>query len=169
MHCYFGSLLSPRPLDRSYRPRCIPATLLMFFVVLLTMGCAKPAGLPNMVHVRGQVIYQGEPLRSGTVVYVPRSPDEGRQARGEIQPDGTFVLTTLRPGDGVQTGEYDIAVVALAAHPGELSREAIEAAGGVIKRGYLIPDKYAQATTSGIHDTVDKSHSGVKVIEIRDR
>jgi hypothetical protein len=114
-----------------------------------------------MVPIRGTVSFQGESLKAGTVLYVPQGPG-GRQARGDIQPDGSFRLTTLRKKDGAQKGAYNIIVIAMAPHPGEPpSREEIEAAGGMIRREYVIPEKFTSPETSGLSDTVDDNHSGV--------
>lgn len=120
-----------------------------------------------MVAIRGQVTYNGAPLSHGTVLYLPKAQG-GRQARGEIE-DGKFQLTTLRSGDGAQQGEYDIVIIALEAHPGEpTTREEIEQAGGLIQRGFAIPERYTKAETSGLSDVVDKNHPGTKTIALKD-
>jgi hypothetical protein len=148
--------------QRLHRRSCI--AWLLFFALLAPVGCSEP-GLPNMVPIRGTVTYQGKPLQEGTVLYVPKSAD-GRQARGDIQPDGSFRLTTLREHDGAQQGEYDIVVIALEPHPGEPpSREEVEARGG-IRRKSIIPPKYTKAETSGLSDVVDDRHPGVKDLEL---
>ena len=120
-----------------------------------------------MVPVKGVVTYNGTALTEGTVLYLPKASN-GRQARGTIQADGSFQLTTLRANDGAEQGDYDVVVIALEPHPGEPTREEIEAAGGVIERGYAIPEKYTKRETSGISDTVDDSHSGFKQIDLSD-
>ena len=94
-----------------------------------------------MVPIRGEVLLDGKPLSDGTVLYLPKAQG-GRQARGAISKDGSFRLTTLREDDGAQVGEYNIVVIAYEAHPGEPTREEVEAAGGLIKRGFAVPEKY---------------------------
>lgn len=132
----------------------------------LIMSCGRPAGLPNMVPIRGTVSYGGSMLTEGTVIYAPVA-SEGRQARGTIQRDGSFRLTTLRENDGAQHGEYKVVVIALEPHPGEPpSREEVEAAGGRITRGSLIPDRYTSAATTDITDSVNDDHAGVMKIEL---
>jgi len=138
----------------------------MAFAVFTPVGC-NLGGPPDMVAIRGKVFYDGKPMKEGTVIYTPREPGQGRQASGGIQPDGTFVLTTFKKGDGVKKGQYNISIYALEPHPGEpKSREAVEAMGGKIKRGFLIPKKYTDPATSGLTDTVDQNHSGFKRIEL---
>jgi len=140
-------------------------------LVTLVSGCGGSDGLPDMVPVSGQVLYNGKPLTDGQVVYLPKTPGAGRQANGAIQPDGTFEMMTLRKGDGVMQGEYVIAIYAYKPHPGEpKTREEHEAMArrGGIKREYSIPERYANAETSGLADKVDDSHSGEKKIELSD-
>ena len=133
----------------------------------LVTGCGKPAGLPNMVPIRGTVSYDGSMLTEGTVIYAPIA-SEGRQARGTIQPNGSFRLTTLREHDGAQHGEYKIVVIALEPHPGEPpSREEVEAAGGRINRGYVIPERYTSAARTTLTDSVNADHNGVMKIELK--
>jgi hypothetical protein len=136
-------------------------------MLLLALATACDRDRVRMVPIDGEVLYNDKPLASGTVLYVPRDRMEGRQARGTIKPDGSFQLTTFKPGDGAIYGEYDIAIVALKAHPGE-DREAIEAAGGIVQRGSLIPERYGDPTQSGLSDQVDQDHPGTKRIELSD-
>lgn len=133
---------------------------------LLVAGCNGQAGLPNMVPIRGTVSYAGKLLTEGTVIYAPVSGD-GRQARGTIQPDGSFRLTTLRENDGAQHGDYKIVIIALEPHPGEPpSRAEVEAARGKIKRGSIVPERYTKASTTELSDSVNDDHSGVMEIEL---
>lgn len=150
--------------SRSRSATCLSIAAALAILVVVA-GCGD--GGPKLVPIRGQVTYEGQTLKSGTILYVPRDRAAGRQARGEIQPDGTFQLMTFKPGDGALVGEYDIAIVALDVHPGE-SREAIEAAGGIVQRGSLIPEKYGDPSTSGLSDSVNADHSGEKRIELND-
>jgi hypothetical protein len=149
--------------------------LRLYLIVLLAMvsGCNE-ARLPNMVPIRGEVLYKGKPLTEGegTVVYMPtEAGGEARRATGEIRPDGTFTLTTLDPGDGAMKGKYTIVVYCYKPHPGEPTtregRERLLREGG-IKRGSFIPEKYANAANSGLTDLVDDSHTGFKRIELTD-
>lgn len=122
-----------------------------------------------MVPIQGEVIYDGQPLTEGQVVYLPSNSGVGRQATGAIQPDGTFVMTTKDKADGVMHGDYNIAIFAYKPHPGEpKSREEMEAIAesGGIRREHIIPERYASPATSGLTDEVDASHSGFHRIEL---
>lgn len=139
----------------------------LVLALLVLAGCGD--GQPEMIPIQGEVTYNGKPLTEGTVHYMPRQRGEGQQASGGIGPDGEFQMTTRQRGDGVKPGEYLLSVYAMAPHPGEpTSREEIEAMGGKIERGFLIPEKYTDPQTSGLTDTVDANHSGFKSIELTD-
>jgi hypothetical protein len=130
--------------------------------------CGCGADGPTTIPIRGEVKFNGAPLKDGIVAYIP-SGGATRQATGRIQPDGTFVLTTFKNADGVVPGEYQIVVYAYAAGPGEQrSREQHEAMArtGEIERRSAIPEKYANPQTSGLSDTVNADHSGFKKIDL---
>lgn len=133
------------------------------------IGCDS-SGLGKMVPIKGEVIYQGETLKKGRVVYLPRDSGSTRQATGTIKPDGTFVLTTLKGGDGAMYGEYDIVVFVSAVNAASnASREEIKAATrNQGRQRPAIPERYSNEATSGLSDTVDGDHSGFKRIELSD-
>ncbi|HEX2476734.1 MAG TPA: hypothetical protein VHK01_18415 [Lacipirellulaceae bacterium] len=142
-------------------------------VALTACGCGSKLGLPDMVPIRGEVIYKGTPLTQGegTVVYLPAELGNSRQATGAIQSDGTFQLTTMQPGDGAMKGKYKIVVYCYKPHPSAtLSREEYDKQlrAGKLDRGSVIPEKYSNPASSGLSDVVDDSHSGFKRIELTD-
>ena len=61
-----------------------------------------------MIPVKGKVTYKGQPVTKGVVQFEPDG--YGRPARGQLQSDGTFELTTFKPGDGVVAGEHRISI-----------------------------------------------------------
>src|SRR5262249_16864181 len=68
-------------------------------LLLVAVGCG-PSEVP-LAPVSGQVFYQGKPLAGGTIVFAPdhERGASGALARGEIGPDGHYVLSTdERPG-----------------------------------------------------------------------
>ena len=50
------------------------------------------------------------------------------QARGQLQSDGTFVLTTNKEGDGVVAGHHRVSITGTGKSPREASRQEIHAA-----------------------------------------
>jgi hypothetical protein len=148
------------------RNRCVGSSILLVLIGVTVSGCGRSG--PVTVPIRGEVVYQGAPLKNvpqGLVRYMPKSPESGRQASGRIQPDGSFELTTFKRADGVVPGEYNIVVSAYSTQAP--SREETEASGGAVAGPKLmIPEKYTDPNKSGLNDVVDKKHSGFKRIEL---
>jgi hypothetical protein len=78
-------------------------TALWVLVVITGCGNQRPA-----YPVEGKVVYpDGQPLTEGTVEFETIEDIKTRlNARGEIQPDGTFRLTTYVDNDGAVAGEH---------------------------------------------------------------
>ena len=141
--------------------------LVVWAALVALGGCGGEK--PDMIPIKGEVIYDGKPLAQGQVVYLPRNRETGRQASGPIKPDGTFVMTTQKGGDGVKFGEYDIVVFGYGTDPSRdkpASREEQEKSMKN-KRRSSIPEKYSNQRTSGLSDTVDANHEGFKRIELK--
>jgi hypothetical protein len=83
-------------------------------VTAMLCGCAGGCGasgsgtLPELIPVKGKVTFKGKPVAIGTIRFEP--DDYGRPAAGKLQSDGTFVLTTLKEGDGVVPGHHRVSI-----------------------------------------------------------
>src|SRR5437868_2983137 len=93
------------------RKRCpiaAASSLLVGMAVVLTVsGCSKPKFYP----VKGQVVIFGVgPLTQGEVQFRPRSRP-ALLAKGPIQKDGSFILSTPGQGEGVLEGDCQAAVI----------------------------------------------------------
>ncbi|NOY40457.1 MAG: hypothetical protein GXP26_01285 [Planctomycetes bacterium] len=114
-------------------------------VVALLLGCDQG---PEMIPVHGQVFYQDQPLTSGSVML---QPVQGQPARGEIQPDGTFVLSTYAAEDGVVLGKQKVRITCYEsqqpASQRQPSSQRVEPMG---LGASLIPKKYTSYATSGL-------------------
>lgn len=127
------------------------ALMAMTPVVALISGCQHH---PETAPARGTVTFQGKPLAFGSVMFQPVG---GQPARGVIQPDGSFELSTYVPGDGAAVGAHRVRITCyegqnpqvLAANPG------IEPTLGKA----LIPEKYALLDTSSLTATVAPSRT----------
>jgi len=64
-----------------------------------------------LIPVKGKVTYKGQPVTKGVIQFEPDG--YGRPATGQLQSDGTFELSTLKPGDGVVAGEHRISIIEL--------------------------------------------------------
>lgn len=81
-------------------------TLAVLFLVACG-GCGSgTVTLATLVPVKGKVTYKGKPLSMGTVRFEPDG--YGRMASGKLQSDGTFVLSTLKDGDGAAVGHHRV-------------------------------------------------------------
>jgi hypothetical protein len=96
---------------------------------------------PDLIPVKGKVIYKGKPLTKGTVTFEPDG--FGRAARGELQADGSFVLTTRTEGDGVVPGEHRVSITGF--------EKALSGDRALIK--------YASPNTSRLTAEVDREHT----------
>ena len=78
-------------------------------VVLALVGCGKSK--PANTIVRGQILYRGEPVSGGLIVFSPDSErgSDGPFASAVLGPDGSFTLTGL-DGKPIEPGWYRIAV-----------------------------------------------------------
>ena len=142
----------------------------LFVVAGAIGGCDRSSG-PITIPIRGEVLYEGQPLKEGLVVYLPKNSDDSRQASGKIEANGSFVLTTFKKGDGVVPGEYAIVVYPYDSPAGaERTREQIEAAAqtGAPRPASMIPERYSDPVASGLTDTVNDEHSGVKQFVLTD-
>jgi hypothetical protein len=126
---------------------------------LVLAGCSGDDGIGKRFPVSGKVTYDGKPLPTGTVNFLPEDPKTGRPATGEIQSDGSYTLTTQTPGDGAMGGKYKVAI---SAYSVDASKTASPPQGGtadqvVVAQAQgksLIPIKYTGTDTSGLTATV---------------
>ena len=104
-----------------------------------------------MAHVRGQVLYRGQPLEFGNVMFQPRA---GQPASGDIQPDGTFSLSTYKIGDGAVVGRHKVRITCY-----EFQRPGVgldkDSAPMPTFGKLFIPKKYTTIYTSGLEVDVE--------------
>lgn len=66
--------------------------------------------MPPTIPVQGKVTYLDKPVTAGTVVFSPVDPAKARPAMGELNSNGEFRMTTFARDDGVQPGDYRLAI-----------------------------------------------------------
>ncbi|MDR3622851.1 MAG: hypothetical protein P4L85_26090 [Paludisphaera borealis] len=94
-----------------HRRAAMLAALLLPFAGSGCGGVPEAAAkLSTTVPVQGKVTYKGKPLTHGTVVF---EPDAGREAHGEIGPDGGYTLSTFKAGDGAVAGKHRVSISGL--------------------------------------------------------
>lgn len=131
----------PRSFMKAMLKTSMPAYAASLGVLVLLSGCGEshPATAP----VSGIITFAGKPVPGGTVMFVPEPP--GAPAYGEIQPDGSYRLSTFSEGDGAILGEHRIAISAVDIPNPELPEARA-----------LVPFKYSSEQTSGLRAEITK-------------
>jgi hypothetical protein len=82
------------------------------------IGCGPDNGL-NLARVRGKITYKGEPVGFGDILFYPDDTKGtvGPGASATLKSDGTYILSTEQPGDGVIVGFHKIAITGLDPEP----------------------------------------------------
>lgn len=128
------------------------SVLALVAATAMLAGCGRPAHELDTAPVSGKVTLDGEALPQG-IVYV--LPSKGRMAKGLIQQDGTFELSTYDEGDGAQVGQHTVIVSAL---PKD------ELTANQKQQRVPVPKKYSQARTSGL--TIDVKAGESNTVEL---
>ncbi len=124
------------------RTQPIVAVYAVLLMITLT-GCDSR---PAMGPVAGKVTLDGKPLAFGKVMF--QNVAGGQPATGEIQPDGSFVLSTFRPEDGAIVGNHRIRVVCYTSQdPAVVAKSG--PAGDALGE-LLIPERYSSLGASGL-------------------
>ncbi|WP_425398652.1 hypothetical protein [Aeoliella sp.] len=118
-------------------------------MICLLLALAASSGCndrPELGTVAGSVMLDGKPLKFGKVMF--QHVEGGQPATGEIQPDGSFVLSTFRPEDGAIVGAHRIRVVCYTSQ--DPARRAAEGPAGDALGELLIPESYSSLGASGL-------------------
>ncbi|MBT5017515.1 MAG: carboxypeptidase regulatory-like domain-containing protein [Planctomicrobium sp.] len=132
----------------------------------MLMGCSgdKSPDRPATTPTTGVVTYNGDPIEGATVTFKPGA--EGKAAFGKTDAEGKFAITTFEGGDGAIPGSYTISVTKME----EIESNAVS----MDDPNYdptieepepknLLPEKYADATKSGLTATVGAEAGDVKL------
>jgi hypothetical protein len=109
-------------------------------------GCGVK-GEFETARVHGKVTYNGQPLATGSLVFVPVSP--GPSAQANLDSSGNYVLGTYSTSDGAVIGEHEVMIVALTGADGP--QEASDPNAGLKS---LIPSRYGDLKKSGLRASV---------------
>jgi hypothetical protein len=131
------------------------ALLLVFLVPLAGCGPVDPPVYP----AAGKVVFRsGQPVSGGVVEFRPEAG--GPAARGKIEADGRFTLTT-GARSGAVAGAHKVTIVQMVLADGA----ARHVAAGHGKAASIHP-KYASADKSGLTRTVEPTAANEFVIEV---
>ena len=134
-------------LGSSFRVALRAATCIVAFAIA---GCG-----PRMYPVHGKVTLPGgQPAANTQVLFETQSDGKVISARGDVQADGSFVMSTNKPGDGVPAGKYRVQVNP----PPMLNAEAAPVS--------LFNRKYEKFDSSGLEFEVGPGKSNEFLIEV---
>lgn len=144
-----------RPHTGRWPRRFMPLVMLVMAVAVLASagGCKRN---PRVVPVKGKVLYNGQPLPFGSVMF---QPDKGQPAVGDLTSDGTFTLSSYGPNDGAVPGKHSVSV---SCYEGQRPGKA---GGGDSLGKLMIPLKYTRFGSSGLTAEV-KDAAGEQAQEI---
>lgn len=118
------------------------ARWLILLAVGLALGCQEG---DEAVQVSGTVRYaDGSPVTGESPLIVFEPVSDGKAANGSIEPDGSFELMTVKPGDGVQPGQYKVVLKVFKSYRDQT---------------LAVPEKYADATTTPLEATVNDDYT----------
>ena len=128
--------------------------IICIFLPLFTVACS---GGPVIAPVKGKITYKGKTNDTGIIMF---NSDNGPAAVGNIQKDGSYVLTTTRKNDGAVVGFHTVTIQATSVgagtmeEPKSLEDEIKQSRSGKIlvpgKVTFLVPEKYATTVTSSL-------------------
>ncbi len=82
----------------------------MMTLLAVSAGCGE-TGNVKVYPARGVVNFDGKPMvGGGAISFVPLASQEGKNAGGIINSDGTFVMTTYVDGDGAMVGSFRVII-----------------------------------------------------------
>jgi len=118
--------------------------MVLLMAAWLFVGCSG-GGADGLTQVTGTVKHNGQPLKSGTITFMPVAGTTS--ATGEIA-DGEYSLSTTTPGDGAPPGDYKVSVTAWEKLP-TMTEAGVPA----------VPEKYMNASTSGLTAKIEAQGS----------
>lgn len=135
------------PLRNSRRPAAL-AAILALALLISAPGCDN-GQQASVTPVSGRVLLDGEPLKFGTVTF---QPTRGQPARGEIGPEGEFILATYRPADGAAVGRHKVKITCYTSQ--DPAARKLDGLPPESLGESLIPDRYTRFDTSGLEVAV---------------
>jgi hypothetical protein len=80
--------------------------LICSLMTLAIAGCGSK--YPPTAPVKGKIIINGKPVTTGRISFHPTTGE--RPAMANIQPDGSYSLTTFESGDGALLGHHKVSI-----------------------------------------------------------
>ncbi len=114
------------------------------------VGCGAGGGKAS---VSGKVLAGGQPVTSGSITFMPINSEGGASpASGEIKPDGTFVMGTEKPADGVAVGKHSVSFSAPSVEQPEWDGYGTPPAAKEVPYANLVPKQTELEVQAGAND-----------------
>ncbi len=126
------------------------APVVLLFLLGVPAGCGGPAGPPTYP-VSGKVLYRGEPLSRGTVLFIP---EDGPAAGTAIADDGSFSLDAV-------AGNHRVGITSIPEPPPGATPENYDPPPA------LIPTRYSRPHTSGLTAEVNPGEENHVTFELQ--
>lgn len=137
----------------------------VFIIALLAAFPACGKAQKPLAPAAGKVLYRGKPLQFGSVIFVPKGG--GQIARGVIQADGTFKLSTGSE-DGAAVGRHGVRIACYDKNPtpGGAQTASPDDQESALGRS-LIPQKYTRSQSSGLEADVKDGQNEPFVFDLQ--
>ncbi len=124
-------------------------------LMAIVAGCGGGSGpgKPKTVAVSGKVTYKGAPVPGGTITFAPQGGAGKRAGSGPIQTDGSFVISSYDPRDGVEPGDYKVVIDPPPPNPDTKAADT----------KVVIPEKYKSVTSTPLTEKIDSAKSGLEI------
>ena len=119
---------------------------------LLLAGSGASSDNVTVYPVKGKITFNGKPMvGTGAISLIPTDNQAGAAAGGEIKEDGSYELTTYKPGDGSMPGNFRVVIHQVVFQEGQNTEDGAAPAAGVpppVPEADRIPEIYSQPTNS---------------------
>jgi hypothetical protein len=122
-------------------------------------GCNVSSASPNRTAVWGRVVYNGRPIDSGVIVFMPAERGKSNWGAGRIDAGGRFSLSAYQAETGLEPGNYDIFFKPpagnLVAAGASRAADDVQDPKRVQAAPFSLPEKYTNPKTSGLEFVFD--------------
>jgi hypothetical protein len=125
-----------------------------FLCIAFAGGCGSK--YPETAPVEGKITAGGAPVTTGRISFYPTSG--ARLSSGEIQPDGSYSLTTFKPNDGALLGSHRVTITSTkvvgpqtAKSIQDESQTPVSSLGHLV---WLVDEKYSEQSTTVLQTEV---------------
>lgn len=129
------------------------------FCIMVVCCCGCGSQPFETAKVTGSVTLDGKPVTEGSVLF---TPSQGWPARGELDAQGHFALSTYEDQDGAIVGKHEITIIA---QSGPDPSEHFERPPPAPTK-WLIPERYGNRTTSGLTYEVKEGEPNEVTLEL---